>query len=74
MTGQSNITCNAANDGTITVTASGGTGPYTFSVNNGVSYLPPTGTNMRLFTGLAPNNPYKIRVMDNIGCESKSIQ
>ena len=74
VSGQSNITCFAANDGTITVTASGGTSPYTFSVDNGVNYLPPTGTNMRLFTGLAPNNPYKIRVMDNIGCESKSVQ
>ena len=29
-TGQTNITCNGANDGTITVTASGGTSPYIF--------------------------------------------
>jgi hypothetical protein len=74
VTGQTNITCFAANDGTITVTATGGTSPYTFSIDNGLNYLPPTGTNMRLFTGLAPNSPYKIRVKDNIGCESKSVQ
>ena len=74
VTGQSNVTCFAANNGTITVTASGGTGPYAFSVDNGANYLPPTGTNLRLFTGLAPNTPYKIRVMDNTGCESKQVQ
>lgn len=74
VTGQTNITCFAGNDGTITVSASGGTGGYTFSVDNGANYLPPTGTNERLFTGLAPGNPYKIRVKDNIGCESKSVQ
>ena len=68
---QTNITCYAANDGTITVSAAGGSGPYTFSIDNGVSYLPPTGTNMRLFSGLAPNSPYKIKVKDNLGCESK---
>ena len=71
---QSNITCNSSSDGTITVGASGGAGGYTFSVNNGANYLPPTGTNQRLFAGLAPNNPYKIRVMDSMGCESKSAQ
>ena len=74
VTGQTNITCFAANDGTITVAASGGTGPYTFSVDNGGNYSSPTGTNMRLFTGLAPGNAYKIRVKDNIGCESKSVE
>ncbi len=71
---QTNITCYAANDGTITVSAGGGSGPYTFSIDNGVSYLPPTGTNSRLFSGLMPNNPYKIRVKDNTWCESKSVQ
>ena len=74
VTGQSNITCFAANDGTITVSGSGGTSPYTFSINNGVNYLPPTSGNTRFFTGLAPNSPYKIRVKDNAACESKPVQ
>ncbi len=71
VTGQTNITCYAANDGTITVSASGGSSPYTFSVDNGGTYLPATGTYLRLFTGLLPNTPYRIKVKDNNGCESK---
>jgi len=71
VTSQSNINCFAANDGTITVAATGGTAPYTFSVDNGVNYLPATGTDLRLFTGLLPNTPYRIRVKDNNGCISK---
>ena len=71
VTGQTNISCFAASDGTITVSASGGTGPYTFSVDNGANFLGPTGTNLRLFTGLLPNNPYRIKVKDNNGCVSK---
>lgn len=71
VTNQTNITCFSANDGTITVSASGGAGPYTFSVDNGVSFLAPTGTNLRLFTGLVPNTAYRIKVKDNNGCISK---
>ena len=71
VTNQTNITCFAANDGTITVSASGGTSPYTFSVDNGTNYLPATGTNLRLFTGLLPNIAYRIKVKDNNGCVSK---
>ena len=71
VTNQTNITCFAANDGTITVSASGGTGPYTFSVDNGANFLAPTGTNLRLFTGLLPNTAYRIKVKDNNGCISK---
>lgn len=74
VSGQSNISCFNANDGSITVSGSGGSGPYTFSVDNGLNYLAPTGVNLRLFTGLLPNTPYKIRVKDNVGCESKSVQ
>ncbi len=65
-----NITCNSANDGTITVTGSGGSGGYTFSVD-GTSFLVPTGTNVRLFTGLHPATPYHLQVMDSNGCISK---
>ena len=68
---QTNITCYGANDGTIIVSASGGTSPYTFSVDNGTNYLPATGSDLRLFTGLLPNTPYPIKVKDNNGCISK---
>jgi len=71
VTGQTNITCYAANDGTITVSASGGIIPYTFSVDNGANYLPPTSGNTRTFTGLLPNTAYKIKVKDNAGCVSQ---
>lgn len=71
VTNQTNITCFSANDGNITVSASGGAGPYTFSVDNGANFLAPTGANLRLFTGLLPNTAYRIKVKDNNGCISK---
>ncbi len=71
VTGQTNITCNAAKDGTITVTASGGTSPYMFSVDNGATYQAATGTDLSLFTGLLPNTPYRIKVQDANTCISK---
>jgi gliding motility-associated-like protein len=53
-------TC-AANNGIITITATGGSSPYTFSINNGPFQ---TGN---IFASLAPNT-YNIRVRDNSGC------
>src|SRR6185312_4555989 len=35
---KTDITCFGAADGTINVSGSGGTSPYTFSINNGVNY------------------------------------
>ncbi len=58
-----NITCNGANDGTISVVASGGTPPYMYSVDGGTSYLSNGGN----FTGLAPGN-YNISVRDANAC------
>jgi gliding motility-associated-like protein len=54
------ISCFGANDGTITITASGGTGTLTFS--NGV-----TSNTTGQFTGLFPNT-YTITVTDANGC------
>jgi len=67
---QSNISCYGGADGTITVSASGGTSPYTFSINNGVNYFNATGTNLRLFVGLLANTAYQIKVKDINGCIS----
>ncbi len=56
------ITCNNANDGTITITAAGGTAPYTFSINGG---YPSNQTGV--FTGLAAGT-YQVSVTDVNGC------
>ncbi len=57
------VTCNGASNGTITITASGGNPPYTFSINGGVSFVDNSG----LFTGIAPGN-YDVSVKDIKGC------
>jgi hypothetical protein len=71
VTGQTNVTCYAGTDGTITISASGGTDPYQFSVDNGATYIP--GTNTYTYTGLSAGVQYKIRVKDSNGCESPAI-
>ncbi len=53
-------TCNG-NDGTITITAGGGTTPYSYSINNGAQYL-----GSGIFTDSA--GTYTIKVKDNHGC------
>ncbi len=70
ITGHSNITCNGNTDGAITVQASGGASPYTFSINN-AAYLTGTTANTNVYAGLAPNIPYQIKVKDSNGCISK---
>ncbi|MBX7182984.1 MAG: hypothetical protein K1X82_12800, partial [Bacteroidia bacterium] len=54
-----NVTCNGANNGSISVVASEGTPPYTFLWNTGAT----TGT----ISGLAPGT-YTVRVTDAQGC------
>ena len=70
--GSTNITCNGAADGTITIQASGGTPPYSFSVNDGGLYQS-SANNPYIYQGLSPNTPYKIRVKDNNGCQSQTF-
>ena len=56
---RTNVTCNGANDGTITISNPlGGYGTYGYSSNGGVTWQP-TGT----FTNLAPNT-YDLRIRD----------
>jgi len=50
-------------DGTITITASGGTGGLLYSIDNGVTFQ--TGTS---FTNLAPGT-YNVVVEDAVGCQ-----
>jgi hypothetical protein len=71
--GQSNVKCFGASDGTITIDASGGTSPYSYSVDNGVNYTP-SATDPYVYPGLIANQPYQIRVKDSKGCESRSVQ
>ena len=71
VTSQTNITCNAADNGTITVSAGGGIPPYQFSLDNGEPYT--AGSNPYTFTGLKPNVPYMIRVKDSHDCTSPII-
>ena len=58
--------CNGGTTGTITISASGGSGPYTFSVNNGTSFA---ATNP--VTGLAAGT-YSVIARDSQGCTSTS--
>ena len=51
-TTQTNVGCFGSSTGSITVTAAGGTAPYEYSINNGVTYTA-SATNPYTFTGLA---------------------
>ncbi|MFH1320024.1 MAG: PKD domain-containing protein [Bacteroidota bacterium] len=55
------ITCNGSVDGTITITASGGTSTLNYSIDSGSSYPNTTG----IFTGLAAGS-YDIVIQDSI--------
>jgi uncharacterized protein YjbJ (UPF0337 family) len=61
------ITCNGSNDGTITVTASGGTTPYTFYKDGVVN---PMSTNE--WTGLLPGS-YSLYAEDKNKCVSNTL-
>ncbi len=52
----------ANSDGTITITATGGTSPYSYSKDGGTSY-----GSSATFTGLA-SNTYTLKAKDNNGC------
>jgi len=59
------LVCNGTNTGTVSVTAVGGTGPYTYSWNNGGGTLPnPTGL---------PANTYTVVITDANGCTTTAV-
>ncbi|HTA26865.1 MAG TPA: PKD domain-containing protein, partial [Bacteroidia bacterium] len=60
ITGSTGVSCNGAADGTATVTATGGTGPYTYI------WAPSGGTNVT-GTGMSAGL-YTVTVTDNNGC------
>ena len=53
------VSCNGANDGTISVVASNGTPSYEFSIDGGLFFQ-----NSGTFTGLSPGTNYNITVQD----------
>jgi hypothetical protein len=68
--GQSNISCYGGSNGTITISASGGTVPYSYSVNDGSNWIS-SGTNPYVYGGLSANQAYRVRVKDYYGCISE---
>ncbi len=65
--GGTDVTCNGANDGKITASATGGTGTYTFAykLTSAASYTPASSGTI---TGLAPG-VYTVSVKDVNNCE-----
>jgi gliding motility-associated-like protein len=57
--GQSNILCNGDNNGSINITSSGGTGPYTYNWGGGISDEDPTGLSEGIYT---------LTITDDNGC------
>ena len=57
-----NVSCNGGNDGSITLTSSGGTGSVQYSINGGLSYQ-----SSGVFTGLSAGR-YSALVKDVAGC------
>jgi len=70
--GQANVSCNGGADGSVTIHASGGISPYSYSVDNGLNWISSV-TDPYVYAGLNATTVYKIRVKDNIGCTSPQI-
>lgn len=62
---QANVSCNGANDGSATITASGGNGNYSYTWT-------PGNLNGPTQSGLAPNN-YAVNVVDSDGCAGSVV-
>lgn len=65
---KADVKCNGGSTGTITVTPSGGVGPYTFALSGGITPNN-SGDTTGLYTGLAAGS-YTIVVTDHYGCTS----
>ena len=69
--GQSDANCFAGSDGSINIGATGGTGPYFYSVDNGATWTPTAHASPYIYGGLSANTQYRIRIKDSNGCLSK---
>lgn len=65
---KNDLSCFQNGTGQIVVTGSGGTAPYTYSINNGANYQV-----SNTFSGLSAGT-YSIRVKDANGCQSNAVQ
>ncbi len=63
---QTNISCNGGNDGSLTVTAAGGSGSYTYTINGGTSQSSNTFTDLITAT-------YTVEVDDGAGIASINV-
>lgn len=63
----SGLTCNASNDGTISINASGGVGTLQYSIDNGTTY----SSNFN-YSNLSSGN-YSIIVQDGAGCQATFV-
>lgn len=61
-----NLSCNGSNDGTITISSTGGTSPHQYSINGGTNYQ-----SSNVFSNLSPAT-YNIIVRDTNNCLSSS--
>jgi gliding motility-associated-like protein/uncharacterized repeat protein (TIGR01451 family) len=62
---QTNVNCNGVSNGAISITSfAGGQGPYTYSIDNGVTYV----TNSD-FTNLSAGT-YQVRIQDSNNCQA----
>ncbi|WP_406843889.1 T9SS type A sorting domain-containing protein [Flavobacterium soyae] len=70
-----NVQCYGSQDGTITITPTGGTrstlGNDSYSLDNGVSWIPFPNDKPYTITGLAPGT-YRVKVKDMNGCIAKT--
>ena len=64
----SDLSCFNAGDGSITITVTGGVPPYSYSIDNGLTY-PYSGGSPFTISNL-PAGEYKVRVRDSNGCVS----
>ncbi|MEZ5001972.1 MAG: gliding motility-associated C-terminal domain-containing protein [Chitinophagales bacterium] len=63
-----NISCGSTNDGSITVNVSGGTGPFQYSNDGGLTYTAPLAATTYTFNNLTANT-YNIIVKDVNSCQ-----
>jgi hypothetical protein len=68
---QRNVSCKAGTDGSITISVTGGTGSYFYSVNNGKDYTSTATASPYVYGGLVANVPYRIKAKDSNGCVSR---